>query len=200
MIHAAEQHRPDVAERRAVWRVKQVGLDPTKLVFIDETWCKTNMTRRRGRAPKGERLAQAVPHGHWKTTTLIAALDHRGMRCATTVDGAVNTDVFTAFVKQVLAPRLRAGEIVVLDNLSSHKCTAVRQAIASAGARLWFLPPYSPDLNPIEPAFSKTRRLYESAGHRTVSDLWRDTQRILDLISPADAAGFFRHCGYPIAT
>ena len=200
MIRAAEQQRPDVAERRARWRLRQAGLDPKRLVFIDETWCKTNMTRRRGRAPRGQRLVQAVPHGHWKTTTLIAALDHRGIRCATTVDGAVNTDVFTAFVKQVLVPRLRGGEIVVLDNLSSHKGVAARRAIASAGAWLWFLPPYSPDLNPIEPAFSKTRRLYESAGHRSASDLWQDTQRILELITPADAAGFFRHCGYPAAT
>jgi transposase len=199
VIHAAEQHRPDVAERRACWRLRQAGLDPTRLIFIDETWCKTNMTRRRGRSPRGERLVEHVPHGHWKTTTLIAALDHRGIRCATTVDGAINSRVFLAFVRQVLLPYLRAGQIVVVDNLSSHKSPAVREVIESVGASLWFLPPYSPDLNPIEPAFSKTRRLYESAGHRTIDALWRDSQRILDLISPADARGFFRHCGYPVA-
>ena len=196
MIHAAEQHRPDVAERRAWWRLWQAGLDPRRLLFIDETWCKTNMLRLRGRSPVGERLVDHAPHGHWKTTTLIAALDHRGMRCATTVDGAVNGDVFTSFVWQVLLPHLRGDEIVVMDNLSSHKCVTVRQAIESAGACLWFLPPYSPDLNPIEPAFSKIRRAYESAGHRTVDALWTDTQRILDLITPKDAAGYFRHCGY----
>lgn len=178
--------------------MKQVALDPRRLVFIDETWCKTNMTRRRGRALIGRRLVQHVPHGHWKTTTLIAALDHRGIRCSATVDGAINGELFTAFVRQVLVPALRPGQIVVLDNLSSHKTAASRQAIESAGARLWFLPPYSPDLNPIEPAFSKLRRLYESAGHRTVDALWRDTQRLLDLIRPADAAGYFRHCGYPL--
>jgi len=200
VIHATEQRRPDVAERRAAWRVKQAGLDPTKLVFIDETWCKTNMTRRRGRSPIGQRLVEHVPHGHWKTTTLIAALDHRGVRCSTTVDGSVNGLTFTAFTRQVLAPTLKPGEIVILDNLSSHKVLAVREAVEGIGARLWFLPPYSPDLNPIELAFSKLRRLYESAGHRTIDALWQDTQRLLDLIRQMDAEGFFRHCGYQPAT
>ena len=200
MIHAAEQERPDVAERRARWQLNQAGLDPTKLVFIDETWAKTNMTRRRGRCPVGERLVEHVPHGHWKTTTLIAALDHRGIRCGLTVDGAVNGDLFTAFTRRVLVPTLRPGQIVVMDNLSSHKVAGVREAIEAAGCELWFLPPYSPDLNPIEPAFSKLRRLYESAGHRTIRSLWHDTQRLLELIRPADAAGYFRHCGYRNAT
>lgn len=200
MIHAAEQHRSDVATRRAAWRVHQAGLNPKKLVFIDETWCKTNMTRRRGRAPLGERLVEHVPHGHWKTTTLIAALDHRGMRCATTVDSAVNGDVFTAFVKQVLAPTLEPGEIVVMDNLSAHKVRGVREAIEQAGAQTWFLPPYSPDLSPIELAFSKLRRAFEGARHRTMASLWQDTQRVLELIQPNEARRFFRHCGYAAAT
>lgn len=158
------------------------------------------MTRRRGRAPVGQRLVEHVPHGHWKTTTLIAALDQRGIRCGTTVDGAVNGDVFTAFVRRVLVPTLRPGDIVVMDNLSSHKVAAVREAIQAAGASLWFLPPYSPDFNPIELAFSKLRRLFESAGHRTIDAMWRDTQRLLDLVRPGDAEGFFRHCGYRNAT
>jgi len=178
----------------------QAGLDPTKLVFIDETWCKTNMTRRRGRAPIGQRLVERVPHGHWKTTTLIEALDCRGVRCSTALDGAVDGDLCTAFTRQVLVPRLEPGDIVILDNLSSHKVAAVQRAIEQAGCKLWFLPPYSPDLNPIEPAFSKLRRLYEIAGHRTIAAMWNDTQRILDLIRPSDAAGFFRHCGYRAAT
>jgi len=156
--------------------------------------------RRRGRAPIGQRLVEHVPHGHWKTTTLIAALDHRGIRCGTTVDGAVNGDVFTAFVRHVLLPTLSPGELAVMDNLSSHKVVAVREAIESAGALLWFLTPYSPDLNPIEPAFSKLRRLFERAGRRTVDALWRDTQRMLNQIRPSDAEGFFRHCGYKNAT
>jgi hypothetical protein len=128
-VHAAEQDRPDVAERRAAWRVSQAGFDPTKLVFIDETWAKTNVTRLRGRAPVGARLVDEVPHGHWKTTTLIAALDHRGMRCSTVVDGAVNRDVFEAFVEQVLAPTLSPGDVVVMDNLSSHKGERLRALI-----------------------------------------------------------------------
>ena len=198
MIHAAEQDRPDVTRRRAWWRAEQRRLDPTKLVFIDETWCKTNMTRLRGRAPRGERLVEKVPHGHWKTTTLIAALDHRGMRCATTVDGAVNADVFVAFTRQVLAPTLRPGQTVVMDNLSSHKVAAVREAIEDAGASPLYLPPYSPDLNPIELAFSKLKQLMRSAKHRLVRDLWQDTQRMLDRITPIDAEHFFSHCGYQL--
>jgi transposase len=178
--------------------VSQAGFDPAKLVFIDETWAKTNMTRLRGRAPVGERLVAAVPHGHWTTTTLIAALDHRGMRCATTVDGAVNRDVFVAFVAQVLAPTLSPGDVVVMDNLSSHKGTAVRELIEGRGAALLFLPPYSPDLNPIELAFAKLKQLMRSAGHRTMAALWSDVQRMLDAVTPGDAAGFLRHCGYTL--
>lgn len=171
--------------------MRQAGLDPSKLVFIDETWAKTNMTRRCGRAPMGKRLIEKTPHGHWKTTTLIAALDHRGIRCSATIDGAINGDMFTAFVHQVLTPKLQPGDIVVLDNLSSHKVVAARAAIEACGASLWFLPPYSPDLNPIENAFSKLRRLFETASHRTITAMWRDTQRMLDLIRPSDATGFF---------
>ena len=198
MIHAAEQDRPDVAERRAQWRARQLHLDSTKLIFLDETWAKTNMTRLRGRAPRGERLIEKVPHGHWKTTTLIAALDHQGMRCATTVDGAVNGELFTAFIQQVLVPTLRPGEIVVMDNLSAHKVAGVREAIEAVGAKVVYLPPYSPDLNPIELAFSKLKQLMRSAQHRLVQPLWQDTQRMLDAITPTDASHFLRHCGYTL--
>jgi transposase len=185
-----------VADARAAWRVNQLKLDPKKFLFIDETWAKTNMTRLRGRSPRGERLIAKVPHGHWKTTTLIAALDQTGMRCSTTVDGAVNRDVFEAFVEQVLMPTLKIGDIVVMDNLSSHKGERVRHMIQSTGATLLFLPPYSPDLNPIELAFSKLKQLLRSAGHRTMAALWKDVQRALDLITHEDAANFLRHCGY----
>jgi transposase len=178
--------------------VSQLGLDPAKLVFIDETWAKTNMTRPRGRVPVGERLVDKVPHGHWKTTTLIAALDQRGVRCSTTVDGAVNREVFEAFVTQVLAPALSPGDVVVMDNLSSHKGTAVRERLEGRGATLLFLPPYSPDLNPIELAFAKLKQLMRSAGHRTMAALWSDVQRMLDRITASDAAGFLRHCGYTL--
>lgn len=173
-------------------------MDPTRLVFIDETWAKTNMTRLRGRATRGERLVAKIPHGHWKTTTLIAALGHRGMRCSMTVDGAVNGDVFNAFVEQTLVSTLKAGDIVVMDNLSSHKGARVRQLIESAGATVLLLPPYSPDLNPIELAFSKLKQLMRSAGHRTMEALWSDVQRMLDRITASDAEGFYRHCGYTL--
>ena len=178
--------------------MSQLGLDPRKLVFIDETWAKTNMTRLRGRAPVGERLVSAVPHGHWTTTTLVAALDRRGVRCSATVDGAVNRDVFEAFVDQVLAPTLTPGDVVVMDNLSSHKGVRVRELIEARGAALLFLPPYSPDLNPIELAFAKLKQLMRSAGHRTMHALWSDVQRMLDAVTTSDAEGFLRHCGYTL--
>jgi transposase len=178
--------------------VSQLGLDPRRLVFVDETWAKTNMTRLRGRAPVGERLVASVPHGHWKTTTLIAALDRRGMRCSATVDGAVNRDVFEAFVGQVLCPTLTPGDVVILDNLSSHKGARARELVEARGATLVLLPPYSPDLNPIELAFAKLKQLMRSAGHRTMHALWSDVQRMLDRITPDDAANFVRHCGYTL--
>jgi len=156
------------------------------------------MTRLRGRAPRGERLIEKVPHGHWKTTTLIAALDHQGMRCATTVDGAVNGDIFTAFVEQVLAPTLKPGDLVVMDNLSAHKVQGVREAIEAVDANVVYLPPYSPDFNPIELAFSKLKHLIRSQKHRTQNALWQNMQPLLDRITSNDAAGFFRHCGYTL--
>lgn len=156
------------------------------------------MTRLRGRAPQGERLIEKVPHGHWKTTTLIAGLDHRGMRCGMTVDGPVNGEVFVAFCEQVLLPTLQPGDVVIMDNLPSHKVAGVRQAIEAADASVLYLPPYSPDLNPIEPAFSKLKRLIRSAKHRTVGELWGTVQTMLDRITARDAEGYFRHCGYPL--
>jgi transposase len=154
-MQAAEQNRLDVAERRAWWQVQQAGLDPERLVFIDETWAKTNMTRPRGRSLRGTRLVDKAPHGHWKTTTFVAALRASGLTAPLVLDGAINGDVFLAYVKQVLVPTLRLGDIVIMDNLSSHKRVGVRAAIESVGAKLLYLPPYSPDFNPIELAFSK---------------------------------------------
>jgi transposase len=176
--------------------VSQSGLDPRRLLFIDETWAKTNMTRTRGRAPLGERLVAAVPHGHWRTTTLIAALGHAGVRCATTLDGPVDRAAFEAFVVQVLVPALAPGDVVVMDNLSSHKGPRVRAMVEAAGGSVLYLPAYSPDLNPIELAFAKLKQLLRSAGHRTVDAMWSDVQRMLDRITADDARGFFRHCGY----
>jgi transposase len=168
------------------------------VIFIDETWAKTNMTRLRGRAPVGRRLIQKVPHGHWKTTTLIAALGVQGVRCSTVVDGAIDADLFEAFVTQVLVPQLRPGDLVVLDNLSSHKRTRTRQWIEAAGATLLFLPPYSPDLNPIEMVFAKIKQALRSLASRTRDALWHAMQSVLDLVSPTDAAHCFEHCGYTL--
>jgi len=156
------------------------------------------MTRLRGRAPRGRRLIDRTPHGHWKTTTLIAALGIEGVRCSTVVDGAVNRDIFESFVENVLVPELRPGDVVILDNLSSHKGPRVRELIESAGAELIFLPPYSPDLNPIEMVFSKIKQLLRSLACRTRDTLWRAMQSVLDRVSPADAVNCFRHCGYTL--
>ena len=182
MLHAAERERPDVARRRAAWKRMQPTIQAERLIFIDETWAKTNMTRLRGRAPRGQRLIDKTPHGHWKTTTLIAALGLTGMRCSTVVDGAVNGDVFEAFVEQVLVPELRSGDVVIMDNLSSHKRLRVRELIEASGARLVFLPPYSPELNPIERlwAFLKSHylsnRVYEDYNHlfQTCGKAWNE--------------------------
>ena len=156
------------------------------------------MTRLRGRAPRGQRLIDKTPHGHWKTTTLIAALGITGVRCATVVDGAVNGDVFTAFVKQVLSPALRPGDIVIMDNLSAHKVAGVREAIAAANAELLYLPPYSPDLNPIELIFSKIKQSLRTLAARTKDTLWAAMQSVLDTVTPSDAANCYRHAGYTL--
>lgn len=154
------------------------------------------MTRLRGRAPRGERLVEKVPHGHWKTTTLVAALGIEGLRCSTVVDGAINAEVFEAFVQQVLAPQLRPGDLVVMDNLSSHKSQRTRQLIAAAGAQLLFLPPYSPDLNPIEMIFAKIKQTLRSLACRSREALWLAMQSVLDQVTASDAIHCFRHCGY----
>lgn len=156
------------------------------------------MVRLRGRAPVGQRVVDKAPHGHWQTTTLIAALGVEGIQCSTVVDGPINADVFEAFVEQVLVPELREGDVVVLDNLSCHKRVRTRRLIESAGAALMFLPPYSPDLNPIEMVFAKAKQLLRSLACRTREALWQTMQSVLDQIAPADATNCFRHCGYPL--
>jgi transposase len=154
------------------------------------------MARRYGRAPVGERLVCAAPQGHWKTTTFLAALRVGGLTCPLLIDGAVNGDLFVAYVEQQLVPTLRPGDVVVMDNLSSHKRAGVRQAIEGAGCRLLYLPPYSPDLNPIEQAFSKLKALLRKAGERTVAGLWEFLGGALDLFAPDECRNYFRHCGY----
>ncbi len=161
---------------------------------------KTNMTRLRGRTRRGDRLVAKTPHGHWQTTTLIAGLGVSGVRCSTVVDGAVNADIFESFIEHVLVPELQAGDLVVMDNLSSHKRARTRQLIEAAGAKLEYLPPYSPDLNPIEMIFSKLKQLLRSLGLRTRDVLWASMQAILDHVTPSDAQHCFEHCGYSLQT
>ena len=196
MLKAAEQDRPDVAEARARWVVWQAGLDPDRLVFIDETWAKTNMTRPRGRSLKGTRLVAKLPHGHWKTTTFLAGLRSSGLIAPLVIDGAVNGDVFLAYVQQHLVPTLRRSDIVIMDNLSSHKRAGIKQAIESVGANLVYLPPYSPDFNPIEQAFSKFKWLLKSAKQRSVSALWKTCGELIDQFTQQECINYFRHCGY----
>ena len=172
------------------------GLDVGRVVVIDETWAKTNMARTHGYAPRGDRLAGAAPHGHWHTTTFIGALRADGFIAPLVVEGAVNGDIFRAYVERVLVPELRPGDVVVLDNLGSHKLATVRSAIEGAGCELLFLPPYSPDLSPIENAFSKLKRLLRAAATRTVDGLWRAIGRLLDEFHPEECRNYFRHCGY----
>lgn len=196
VLKASEQDRPDVALKRAWWLVQQAGLDPEKLVFIDETWAKTNMLRPRGRALRGTRLVAKVPHGHWSTTTFIAALRARGLTAPLVVDGAINGALFLQYVRQVLAPTLEVGDVVVMDNLSSHKRSGVREAIEHVGAKLLYLPPYSPDFNPIELAFSKFKRLLRTARQRTVEGLWKRCGQLLDAFTSQECRNYIRHCGY----
>ena len=165
-------------------------------MFIDETWATTNMARRHGRARRGTRVVAAVPHGHWKTTTLIAALRHDGLTAPCVFDGAINGARFLAYVEQGLAPTLRPGDVVVMDNLKVHKVNGVREAIEAQGARLLYLPPYSPDLNPIELAFAKCKALLRSAAARSVDLLWHTIGHILDAFSPAECAPYLAHAGY----
>jgi transposase len=169
-------------------------------VFVDETWAATNMARRYGRSPRGQPPVMPVPFGHWKTTTFVAALRWDGLTAPVVIDGAMTGDLFVAYVEQQLAPTLRPGDIVVLDNLASHKRAAARAAVEAAGAELRFLPPYSPDLNPIELAFAKLKTLLRSAGKRTIDGLWAFLGQSLDAFAPAECRNYLRHCGYCDAT
>lgn len=171
-------------------------MSPAKLVFLDETWASTNMTRRYGRARRGDRLVASAPHGHWKTSTFLAALRHDRITAPCVIDGPINGAAFRAYVEQFLAPTLAPGDIVVMDNLGSHKVVGVREAIEASGAALLYLPPYSPDLNPIEQVFAKLKAKLRSAAARTVDALWDAIGSTLDAFSPAECAGYFRNAGY----
>jgi transposase len=185
-----------VAAKRARWRRHQAKLDPRRLVFIDETWAKTNMTRTHGRCARGERLVDRVPHGHWKTMTFLAALRCDRIDAPFVLDGPINGEWFLAYVRQLLIPTLSPGDVVVMDNLGSHKGKAVRRAIREAGAHLIFLPPYSPDLNPIEQVFAKLKTLLRKAAERSVEATWRRIGTLLDHFSPDECANYLVNSGY----
>jgi transposase len=171
-------------------------IETDRLVFLDESGSQTSMTRTRGRAPRGQRVVAKVPGGHWKIVPMISAVRTAGPFAAATTVGATDSDVFRTYVKQVLTPQLRPGDVVVMDNLSPHKASGVQEAIEAVGATLRYLPPYSPDFNPIEPMWSKVKGCLRSLAARTVETLHDAVGIALSRITPDDCAGFFRHCGY----
>ena len=185
-----------MARRRARWKTHQGRLDPTRLVFIDETWAKTNMAPLRGWARRGERLHGQAPHGHWRTMTFLAALRCDRITAPWVLDGPINGEAFRTYVEKVLVPTLKSGDVVVMDNLGSHKGKAVRAAIRKAGARLFFLPPYSPDLNPIEQVFAKLKHLMREAAERTVEATWKKIGQLLDQFTPDECANYLVNAGY----
>jgi transposase len=185
-----------VARRRAQWKKYQGRLDPRRLVFIDETWAKTNMTPLRGWSPRGSKLVAHAPFGKWRTLTFLAALRHDRIDAPCVLDGPINGESFTAYVIQFLVPTLSPGDVVIMDNLGSHKGAAVRKAIRAAGAKLLFLPPYSPDLNPIEQVFAKLKLLLRKAAERTVEATWQRIGSLLDAFQPQECAAYLRNSGY----
>ena len=192
----AEQLRPQIARRRAQWKKYQGRLDTRRLVFVDETWAKTNMAPLRGWAPVGQRLNAKVPYGHWRTMTFIAALRHDRIDAPFVFDQPINGDCMLAWVEQVLCPTLQARDVVVMDNLSSHKRPEIRRAIRQTGAQLIFLPPYSPDLNPIEQMFAKLKHLLRKAAERTHEATWRKIGTLLDAFTPNECANYLANSGY----
>ena len=194
--HAAEQRRSAVNAARGAWFEGQLDLDPTRIVFIDETAANTKMARLYGRAPRGERCRAAVPHGHWKTTTFTAALRRDGIAAPMVLDGPMSGEAFLAYVEQALVPELRPGDVVIMDNLPAHKVAGVRQAIETAGASLKYLPPYSPDFNPIEMAFAKLKSLLRAAAARTIPDLWKAIADALRRFTPQECANYLAAAGY----
>ena len=194
-LFALEQGRTDIARRRQRWRGWQSRLDPRKLVFI-ETWIKTNMAPLRGWGPRGKRLRGFAPHGHWRTLTFLGALRCDRLTAPCVFDGPIDGQCFRAYVEQQLVPMLKPGDIVVMDNLGSHKSAAVRQAIRGTGARLWFLPPYSPDLNPIEQAFAKIKHWMRTAQKRTIEETWRHVGQLVSTIQPDECNNYFANAGY----
>jgi transposase len=191
-----EQEREDVVEARRQWAAEQFDFDPDRVVFLDETWAKTNLTRTYGRSERGQPLMESVPYGRWETTTFLGAMRSTGFVAPLCVEGAINGELFQAWIEQHLVQVLRPGDIVVMDNLSSHKGPRVQAAIEAVGASVRYLPPYSPDLNPIELAFAKFKKLLRDGAERTNQKLWQLCGQVLELFTETECRNYFRHCGY----
>ena len=197
-LHAQEQDTAEARQRRQTWWEQIGAVDPERLVFVDESGVTTEMTRRYGRAPRGERVREATPAGHWSTLTLLGAITRQGLLATMTVESSTDGDVFLAYLEQVLCPRLQPGQVVVMDNLSAHKVAGVRQRIEATGAELRYLPAYSPDFNPIEPCWGKVKQCLRALKARTVERLEEALTEAIASISPQNAFAWFQHCGYGI--
>lgn len=185
-----------MAAARQEWSEKQRTLEISRLVFIDETWASTSMTRLRGRSKIGQRLIGKTPHGHWKTTTFVAALRCDGVTAPFVIDKAMTGEIFLAYVRQFLLPTLHKGDIIIMDNLPAHKVDGIAEAIESVEARVQYLPSYSPDLNPIEMLFAKLKALLRKAKTRSIDALWQCIGELLDTVSVEECLNYFKHDGY----
>ena len=199
-MHASEQERADVVAARTQWRRDAPTWDPAHLVFLDESGVTTDLIRRYGRSPRGARVHDHAPLQHWQTSTFVAALRMDGLTAPCLLDGPIDGDGFLAYVDQVLVPTLRPGDMVVMDNLSVHHVEGVRARIERAYALLLYLPPYSPDFNPIELWFAKLKGVLRTARRRTVEELWTTVAATLGRFSPTECRNYFRHCGYAPTT
>jgi transposase len=197
-LHAQEQETPAARQRRQAWWAQIQAIEPERLVFVDESGVTTEMTRRYGRAPRGERVREATPAGHWSTLTVLGAMSCQGLLATMTVESSTDGDVFLAYLEHVLCPQLRPGHVVVMDNLSAHKVEGVRQRIEATGAQLLYLPSYSPDFNPIEPCWGKIKQCLRAWKARTVERLEEALTEAIASISPHNALAWFHHCGYGI--
>ena len=199
-MHASEHDRADVRRARTAWRAAAPTLDPARLVFLDESGVRTDLIRRYGRGLSGARVPDHTPDGRWHTTTFLGALRVTGLTAPAVFDGPIDGASFLAYIEQVLMPTLAPGDIVIMDNLSCHKSPAVRRAIEAVGAQLWFLPKYSPALNPIELAFAKLKAILRKARCRTREVPWDTIGAAVPGYDPAECRNYFRHCGYSVAT
>ena len=197
-LHASERDTPRVQQARQEYRQRLTALDLRRLTFVDGSGVNLAMTRLYGRAPAGERVSGSVPQNYGQSVTMLGALSAQGLHAVMTVDGATDADVFRTYVKQVLGPTLTRGDIVVMDNLQAHKAVGVQQAMARRGARLLYLPPYSPDLSPIEPCWSKLKTALRKAKARTRAALDAAIAEAMVTVSHTDAGGWLKHCGYPL--